>query len=74
VRRADVGTYCITPGAGIDVSTAILLVSSDYQGPVGPKAIVQYRSKSAVCTASELEVREWNDGIAVDGWFTFLIP
>lgn len=74
VRRVEKGLYCITPGAGIDVSTAILLVSSDYQGPVGSKANVQYRSKSAVCTASELEVKTWDDGTSSDGWFTFLIP
>ena len=74
VRRVEKGLYCVTPGAGIDPSTAILLVSSDYQGPVGSKANVQYRSKSAVCTANELEVKTWDDGTSSDGWFTFLIP
>jgi hypothetical protein len=74
VRKAATGTYCITPGAGIDPASATLLVTTDYQGPVGAKAITMFRSKSAVCTANELEVKTWNDGVAVDGFFTFLIP
>ena len=74
MRKAATGTFCITPGAGIDPATATLLVTTDYQGPVGAKANTQFRSKSAACNANELEVKTWNDGTAVDGFFTFLIP
>jgi hypothetical protein len=74
VRRAATGTYCITPGAGIDPSSAALLVSSDFANSGTNKTIAQIRSSNIDCNAGELEVKLWDDGAAKDAQFSFLIP
>jgi hypothetical protein len=74
VRHAAKGVYCVTPGAGIDPATATLLVGADYKGPVGPLATALWRSDGVDCKPGELEVKTWDNGVAVDGFFSFLIP
>jgi hypothetical protein len=74
VRHPATGTYCITPGGGIDPSTATLLVSSDFANSGTNKTIAQIRSTNIDCAAGELEVKLWNDGAAKDAQFSFLIP
>lgn len=74
VRHAATGTYCITPGAGIDPNSAALLVSADFANSGTAKTIAQIRSTNIDCNAGELEVKIWNDGAAKDAQFSFLIP
>jgi hypothetical protein len=74
VRHAAKGVYCVTPGGGINPATATLLVGADYKGPVGPLATALWRSDGPDCNAGELEVKTWDNGVAVDGFFSFLIP
>jgi len=74
VRRATTGTYCITPGAGIDPASAVVVASPDFSGPINGKVVAQFRSSAIDCTAGELEVKLFEDGTAKDGWFSFVIP
>ncbi|MBS1877874.1 MAG: hypothetical protein JST31_00020 [Actinobacteria bacterium] len=74
VRHAATGIYCITPAAGINPTTASLLVSADFANSGTSKTIAQIRSSNIDCNAGELEVRIWNDGTPLDAQFSFLIP
>jgi hypothetical protein len=74
IRHPETGTYCITPGGGIDPNTATLLVSADFANSGTNKTIAQIRSTNLDCNAGELEVKIWADGAAKDAQFSFLIP
>jgi hypothetical protein len=74
VRRAAAGTYCITPGAGIDAASSIVVASPDFSGPINGKFIAQFRSSGIDCNAGELEVKLFEEGTAKDGWFSCVIP
>lgn len=74
VRRAATGTYCITPAAGIDAASTILVASPDFSGPINGKVVAQFRSSGLDCTAGELEVKLFEEGTAKDSWFSFVIP
>ena len=74
VRHATTGIYCITPAAGIDPTTASLVVSSDFANSGTNLTIAQIRSTNIDCNAGELEVRIWDNGTAHDSQFSFLIP
>lgn len=74
IRHPETGTYCITPGGGIDPNTATLLVSADFANSGTNKTIAQIRSSNLDCNPGELEVKIWADGAAKDAQFSFLIP
>ena len=80
VRHDEKGVYCITPGAGIDPSTATLLVSPDFAKSGSSSMVAQVRSDNPECNPGELVVRLWKDSTnagfteAIDAQFSFLIP
>ncbi|HEX7292642.1 MAG TPA: hypothetical protein VF250_16100 [Conexibacter sp.] len=68
------GTFCITAAAGIDPATSTILVSSDFANAGTSRTLAQIRSTGIDCPRGTFEVMLWDDGIAHDSQFSFLIP
>jgi hypothetical protein len=75
VTRPATGVYCITLSGGVDPSTTIPVVSTDFSS-ASSQAIAQIRSSGIGCAAGQLAVYTWNasTGAAENAGFSFVIP
>jgi hypothetical protein len=59
VSRPGTGIYCLTPSAGVDVSSSAWVASVDFGQSSATDALVFVRQSALSCTAGDVEIRTY---------------